>query len=161
RRSGTRETVGSLAAAVKAAIAGSPAGDAAAHPLVRLAAEIRSSIRVLGPGAGWMSRFLDALDGFVDMAVRAYDRWLAGAGSATLDDYLYERYHDIGVSPMLALMELSGRDELDERSFAHPDITGLRTTCIFTMVFMNDVFSYHREVIQTGNPTNAVAVMQL
>jgi hypothetical protein len=62
---------------------------------------------------------------------------------------------------MLALMELAHGKEVGRDRFLHPDFVALRSACIFFIAFVNDIFSYHKEVIQTGNLNNAIAVVQM
>lgn len=161
RRKRSCEEVQALGDALKAALAGPYNGHLKRHPLIRLAGEIRLALREVAASETWMMRFLSAFEGFVDMSVKGYGRWLAGDGSASLLDYLQERYDDIGVAPMLALMELTHGEVLDEQKFYHEHFIAQRSACIFYMAFVNDVFSYHKEVIQTGNLTNAIAVVQM
>ena len=154
------EVVTPLAETLRATMVGDEVGDLGAHPLVQLAEETFASVRALRPGEPWMRRFMHGFNAFFDMGLRARRRWLTGEASLNIEGYLDERYYDIGVGPMLSLMELTHDYILEEHRFDHPELAAFRSACIYNMSFMNDVFSYHKEVLESGIPTNAIAVIQ-
>lgn len=150
-----------MATALKSAIAGAQSLFFSDHPLVKLAYEIHRSLEQLGPSVAWMERFQRSFDGFVDMAVSAAKRWLNNEGSVDLIRYLHERYYDVAVGIVLALAELTQGSELEAEALAYPALARMQSLCTFHIAFVNDIFSYHKEVIENSNLNNAIAVFQM
>ncbi|MEV6559547.1 hypothetical protein AB0M22_27775 [Nocardia sp. NPDC051756] len=85
-------------------------------------------------------------------------------------EYIAIRRETIGVITALDLAEFSGHYELPETLYHNPQLNRLRHSCIDTVAWMNDIYSYHREeaageinlvhVLRTENETSLVRTFE-
>lgn len=128
-------------------------------PFDRLTLRLQQRLARRAP-AGWMHRFLeDVRDYLLRGSLIALQRWTA-ARVPTVDEYLPIRLLDSAVLTVFDLMELIGEVQLHPGLFYHRHVRTLRMAAAYHIIFVNDLVSYHKEVVERRGVCNLVYVLQ-
>lgn len=108
----------------------------------------------------WMVRFLDTVrDYLLRGSLVALKRWNS-AHVPTVAEYLPIRMYDSAVLTVFALMELINDAQLPSELYDHPYLCTMRRAAAYHIIFVNDLVSYHKEVVERGSVCNMVRVLQ-
>lgn len=124
--------------------------------------EIRQEILALsGENMGYFSRFLDSAEQYLVKHSRP-TAFVEKAADGTIDlqSYMLWRDDDCGMYPHIDLIEFADNFTLPEAVVTHPMLQHLRQTCNRVTSLMNDIISYHKDVVVEGNRFNLVNVIQ-
>jgi hypothetical protein len=132
---------------------------AEATPLERFTKTVHDSLRRLSPWDGWYALFLDRSRRYLfEGSLESMAFWRQG-GPLTVADYAAVRSHDSGVLPVLACALLASNTRLPQLVLTHPSIVALEQHTVRHVAFLNDLFSYQKEVMRHGYPCNLVHVL--
>jgi hypothetical protein len=108
----------------------------------------------------WMARFLtNVRDYLLRGSLVALKRW-SQARTPTVAEYLPVRLLDSAVLTVFDLMELINEAQLPPESYDHPHVRAMRQAAAYHIIFVNDLVSYHKEVVERGSVCNLVHVLQ-
>ncbi|MFO0580287.1 MAG: hypothetical protein U1A78_40460 [Polyangia bacterium] len=108
----------------------------------------------------WMARFLDTVrDYLLRGSLVALKRW-SSAHVPTVGEYLPIRMYDSAVLTVFTLMELINDAQLPAELYDHPYLCTMRRAAAYHIIFVNDLVSYHKEVVERGSVCNMVRVLQ-
>lgn len=131
---------------------------ASATPFARFTAYLRRRLDVSCP-PGWMERFLRNVEAYLfEGSLRTAEHWAADRVPAT-DDYLQMRMHDSAVFPAIDMVEVAAGIRLPAEVLAHPSIVEMKRLTVRHTAYVNDLFSYQKEVLWSGTPCNLVRVL--
>ena len=127
-------------------------------PFERLTLYLRRQLEELGP-RGWMPRFLGHVRDYLFRgSLAAVAHWSNGTVPATLE-YLELRMHDSAVFPALDMVEIAASIDLPEDVLRHPTLLEMGRATVRHTAYVNDLFSYQKEVLWSGTPCNLVHVL--
>jgi hypothetical protein len=108
---------------------------------------------------GWMERFLRHVEAYLfEGSLRTVEHWAAGRVPST-DEYLGTRMHDSAVFPAVDMIEVAAGLRLSPEILEHPSIIEMRQLTVRHTAYVNDLFSYQKEVLWSGTPCNLVHVL--
>ncbi|MBK7862726.1 MAG: hypothetical protein IPJ65_29775 [Archangiaceae bacterium] len=127
-----------------------------ATPLERFTRHVHQSLRAAAPSDAWFALFLERCrDYMFHGSLRSMEFWKQG-GPPSVAAYAEVRSHDSGVLPVLACSLLASNTELPPEVLAHPSVVALERHTVRHVAFLNDLFSYQKEVLRHGYPCNLV-----
>lgn len=160
------EKIGRDIAAVRAimeralAILASGALPPAPTPFDRLTQRIHQRLAVHATEA-WSRRFLASVRAYLlEGSLVTLARW-AGGVVPSVAEYLPVRLIDSAVLTCFDLMELLGDVQLDPELLDHPHLRAMRLAAGYHIVFVNDMVSYHKEVVEHGQVSNLVHILMV
>jgi hypothetical protein len=110
----------------------------------------------------WTTRFLaDVRSYLLDGSLVALARWNVAARTPTVDEYLPIRLLDSSVLTVFDVMEIIRNVDLPEAIFDHPRLRTMRLAAAYHIIFVNDMVSYHKEVVERGSACNLVHVLMV
>lgn len=124
----------------------------------RFTLDLRRRLEASCP-AGWMERFLRNVHAYLfegslrTVEYRAQDR------VPSTHDYLALRMHDSAVFPAIDMIEVAAGIQLPREVLEHPSIAEMRRLTVRHTAYVNDLFSYQKEVLWNGTPCNLVHVL--
>jgi hypothetical protein len=108
---------------------------------------------------GWLERFLrNVQDYLFEGSLRTVEHWAEDRVPST-DDYLGMRMHDSAVFPAVDMIEVAAGIHLPRDVRDHPSIVEMRRLTVRHTAYVNDLFSYQKEVLWNGTPCNLVHVL--
>jgi 5-epi-alpha-selinene synthase len=109
--------------------------------------------------AGWMPRFLRNVQAYLyEGSLRTAEHWAQDRVPST-SDYLAIRMHDSAVFPAIDMIEVAAGLRLPREILEHTSIVEMRRLTVRHTAFVNDLFSYQKEVLWSGTPCNLVRVL--
>lgn len=127
-------------------------------PFARFTGYLRRRLDASCP-AGWMQRFLRNVQAYLfDGSLRTVEHWAQDRVPST-DDYLGMRMHDSAVFPAVDMIEVAAGIRLSRDVLEHPSIVEMRQLTVRHTAYVNDLFSYQKEVLWNGTPCNLVRVL--
>jgi 5-epi-alpha-selinene synthase len=127
-------------------------------PFARFTVYLRRRLEALSP-PGWMPRFLRNVHAYLfDGSLRTVEHWAEDRVPST-DDYLGMRMHDSAVFPAVDMIEIAAGIRLPLEVLEHPSIIEMRQLTVRHTAYVNDLFSYQKEVLWSGTPCNLVRVL--
>lgn len=109
--------------------------------------------------AGWMQRFLANVQAYLfEGSLRTVEHWAQDRVPST-HDYLTIRMHDSAVFPAVDMIEVAAGLSLPRQVLDHPSIVEMRRLTVRHTAYVNDLFSYQKEVLWNGTPCNLVHVL--
>lgn len=109
--------------------------------------------------AGWMQRFLRNVQAYLfEGSLRTVEHWAQERVPST-NDYLAIRMHDSAVFPAVDMIEVAAGIRLPREVLEHPSIVEMGRLTVCHTAYVNDLFSYQKEVLWSGTPCNLVHVM--
>ncbi|MFD8978587.1 hypothetical protein [Streptomyces sp. NPDC059564] len=131
------------------------ASDRKVHQACR---ELRTTILGMSPGAPWFARLSGALRSHLRAATDPLDTVITD-GVVDLDKFIAARGSDGGMYTTVEFIEFADGYVLPDSLLHDPDIDGLRRCTILIGALMNDIFSYHKEVVVGGTRFNLINVI--
>jgi 5-epi-alpha-selinene synthase len=129
-----------------------------ANAFDRFTLHVRQSLISICPD-DWFARFLsDVHDYLFRGSLVAIEHW-AAARTPSLDDYVMFRLYDSGCLPAIDVIEVAAGLNLPPAVLGHPLICELRILAARYIAYINDIFSYHKEVVENRTPCNLVHVI--
>jgi hypothetical protein len=108
---------------------------------------------------GWMHRFLRNVHAYLFQgSLRTVEHWAEDRVPST-EDYLGIRMHDSAVFPAVDMIEVAAGLRLPPEVLEHPSIIEMRQLTVRHTAYVNDLFSYQKEVLWSGTPCNLVRVL--
>jgi hypothetical protein len=127
-------------------------------PFARFTADLRRRLEASCP-PGWMQRFLRNVQAYLfDGSLRTVEYWAQDRVPSTAD-YLAMRMHDSAVFPAVDMIEVAAGIRLAPEVLDHPSIAEMRRLTVRHTAYVNDLFSYQKEVLWNGTPCNLVHVL--
>lgn len=124
----------------------------------RFTGQLRSHLTTLAP-PGWMERFLKHVSDYLfHGSLAAIEHWAQHRTPSTAE-YTSLRMHDSAVFPAVDMIEVAAGIELPEAVHRHPAVMELVELTVKHTAFVNDLFSYQKEVLVSGTPFNLVNVL--
>ena len=113
-----------------------------------------------GEAEAWMARFLSTVrDYLLRGSLVALKRW-SSTHVPTVAEYLPIRMYDSAVLTVFTLMELINDAQLPAELYDHPYLCTMRRAAAYHIIFVNDLVSYHKEVVERDSVCNMVRVLQ-
>lgn len=135
-------------------------GPPPAHPSAfdRLTLALRA--RLLSQSSGrWQERFLGHVKEYLNRgSLPSMEYWARGETPA-LDDYLSMRLYDSAVFPAFDMIEVAAAIELPDEARSHPALVEMVELAVGHIAYVNDLFSYEKEVLRHGATCNLVWVL--
>ncbi|MER7578003.1 hypothetical protein [Streptomyces sp. NPDC126514] len=131
------------------------AGDRTVHQACR---ELRTTILGMSPGESWFARLAGALRSHLRAATDPLDTVMTD-GVVDLDKYVAARGSDGGMYTTVEFIEFADCYVLPDDLLRDPGIDELRRCTILIGALMNDIFSYHKEVVVGGTRFNLISVI--
>lgn len=129
-----------------------------ATSFLRFTAEMRRRLDALAP-AGWTTRFLANVEDYLFRgSLRAVEYWSRDE-VPSLGEYLRVRRLDSAVFPALDMSEIAGGLCLPDAVRAHPLLVEMKDLAVRYIAYVNDIFSYQKEVLVAGTSFNLVRVL--
>lgn len=130
----------------------------AATPFARFTIHLRQRLEASCP-PGWMQRFLRNVQAYLfEGSLRTAMHWAEDRVPST-DDYLGMRMHDSAVFPAIDMVEVAAGIRLPPEVLDHPSIIEMKQLTVRHTAYVNDLFSYQKEVLWSGTPCNLVHVL--
>jgi hypothetical protein len=127
-------------------------------PFAHFTAYLRRRLAASSP-PGWMPRFLRNVHAYLfDGSLRTVEHWAEDRVPST-EDYLAMRMHDSAVFPAIDMIEVAAGIRLSPEVLDHPSIVEMRKLTVRHTAYVNDLFSYQKEVLWSGTPCNLVRVL--
>lgn len=127
-------------------------------PLARFTVYLRRRLEASCP-AGWMQRFLRNVEAYLfEGSLRTVEHWAQDRVPST-SDYLTLRMHDSAVFPAIDMIEVAAALHLPREVLEHPAIVEMRRLTVRHTAYVNDLFSFQKEVLWSGTPCNLVRVL--
>jgi hypothetical protein len=124
----------------------------------RFTVYLRRRLEVACP-PGWMERFLRNVYAYLfEGSLRTVEHWAQDRVPST-EDYLAIRMHDSAVFPAVDMIEIAAGLRLPPEVLDHPSIIEMRQLTVRHTAYVNDLFSYQKEVLWSGTPCNLVRVL--
>ncbi len=131
---------------------------AKATPFLRFTVGVRRRLDALA-APGWTARFLRHVEDYLFRgSLRAVEYW-ARDRVPTLEEYLHVRRLDSAVFPALDMSELAGGLCLPNAVREHPMLVEMKDLAVRYIAYVNDLFSYQKEVLAAGTSFNLVSVL--
>ena len=130
-----------------------------ASPFLRYTAALRERLLYLAPGGEvWLQRFCSSVSEYLFRGVLlAVDNWARGNVPA-LAAYLVQREYDSAMHACLDMIELAVPCSVPDALYAQEHLRRARQLSARVVAFVNDIFSFEREVIVHQNPNNLLRV---
>jgi hypothetical protein len=127
-------------------------------PFLRFTADVRRRLDALAP-PGWTARFLGNVEDYLFRgSLRAVEYWSLDE-VPSLEEYLHVRRLDSAVFPALDMSEIAGGLCLPDAVRAHPALVEMKELAVRYIAYVNDIFSYQKEVLSAGASFNLVHVL--
>lgn len=127
-------------------------------PFARFTVYLRRRLEAASP-PGWMQRFLRNVHAYLfEGSLRTVEHWAEDRVPST-PDYLGMRMHDSAVFPAVDMVEIAAGIRLPPEILEHPSIVEMRQLTVRHTAYVNDLFSYQKEVLWSGTPCNLVRVL--
>jgi hypothetical protein len=126
------------------------------EPLYRTMKALHDDMLRLASQA-WLERLVNDLEDHFRHSLLPVDAIMTD-GRPDLNKYIAIREHDSGMRPTIDLLELGFGIYIPDEIRRHPVIDTLRTCTIRIGGLMNDMFSYHKEVVKLGSYFNLISV---
>lgn len=126
-------------------------------PLYATSMKLRELMLRLASDA-WLSRLATSLENHFKSTTLSLQSIMQD-GILDVGRYIAVREHDSGMYPTIDLLELGSDIYLPDEVLNHPVVQILRECTIRLGGLMNDLFSYHKEVILQGQRFNLVNVL--
>lgn len=127
-------------------------------PFARFTAYLRRRLGASCP-PGWMPRFLRNVHAYLfDGSLRTAEYWAEDRVPST-EEYLAMRMHDSAVFPAIDMIEVAAGIRLPAEVLDHPSIVEMRKLTVRHTAYVNDLFSYQKEVLWNRTPCNLVRVL--
>ena len=127
-------------------------------PFLRFTVGVRRRLNALA-APGWTARFLLHVEDYLFRgSLRAAELWALDR-VPTLEEYLHVRMLDSGVFPVLDMSELAVGLRLPTAVREHPSLVEMKELAVRYIAYVNDLFSYQKEVLQAGTAFNLVSVL--
>ena len=107
----------------------------------------------------WLKRLIANTKHHLEATTASSGVERALGGKALLEHFMHVRQHDSGMVPTVDLIEFASGVYLPDEVHRHPTIVAAKQETTLAAALMNDIFSYHREVILQGSDFNLIAVM--
>ncbi len=107
----------------------------------------------------WLMRLIANTKKHLDATTYDSGVRLAKNGNELLEYFVQIREHDSGMVPTIDLIEFANDFYLPDFVHQHPVILQAERATTSAAALMNDIFSYHREVVLQKSDFNLVAVM--
>ncbi len=105
----------------------------------------------------WVDRLVKSLEDHFRHSLLPVDNIMTD-GRLDLDKYVYVREHDSGMHPTIDLLEFGLDIFIPDEIRKHPVINTLRICTMRIGGLMNDIFSYHKEVVKLSSHFNLIVV---
>lgn len=116
--------------------------------------------RLLSHSSGrWQERFLRHVKEYLSRGSLPSMQYWARGETPALDDYLSMRMYDSAVFPALDMIELAAAIELPDEARSHPALLEMVDLAVGHIAYVNDLFSYQKEVLLHGATCNLVRVL--
>jgi hypothetical protein len=118
-------------------------------------------LALCGENTDYISRCLDSAEQYLVKHSRpsAFVE-KATDGTVDLQSYIVWRDDDSAMNLHIDLIEFANDFTLPETVVTHPTLLRLRRNCNRVAGLMNDIFSYHKEIVVEGNRFNLVNLIQ-
>ena len=127
-------------------------------PFARFTVHLYRRLEALSP-EGWMPRFLAHVEDYLfEGSLRATDQW-AHSRVPPLDEYLHLRMYDSGMFPVIDIIEIAAVLRLPDAVREHAAVAEMARLTARHTAYVNDLFSYQKEVLWNGTPCNLVHVV--
>jgi hypothetical protein len=124
----------------------------------RFTVYLRRRLSALAP-EGWLPRFLASVEDYLFRGSMAcYEHWSLDR-VPTLAVYEPLRMHDSAVFAAVDMIELAAETTLPREILRMPALSEMREITARHVAFVNDLFSYQKEVLLHGSPWNLVHVL--
>lgn len=107
----------------------------------------------------WMKRFIQSVASYLKYTTLPIDS-IKTNGYWNVDRYIAHREQVSGMYPTVDLIEYTSRICLPQSVVDHPFIQSMRRLTAQYCCLLNDIFSYHKEVIECGSQFNLIHVLQ-
>jgi len=107
----------------------------------------------------WMKRFTYSVASYLKYTTLPIES-IKTKGYWNVDRYIAHREQVSGMYPTVDLIEYASRICLPQSAVDHPFIQSMRRLTAQYCCLLNDVFSYHKEVIECGSQFNLLNVLQ-
>jgi hypothetical protein len=129
------------------------------EPLYRTMKALHDDMLRLSSQA-WLERLVNDLEDHFRYSLLPVDAIMTN-GRLDINKYINVREHDSGMHPTIDLLELGFGIFIPDEVRRDPVIDTLRTSTIRIGGLMNDIFSYHKEVVKLGSYFNLISVYML
>ncbi len=126
------------------------------EPLYRTMKALHDDMRRLAPDV-WRKRLVASLEDHFRHSLLPVDAIMTN-GFLNLEKYVYVREHDSGMHPTIDLLELGLDIFIPDEIRRHPVLDTLRVCTMRIGGLMNDIFSYHKEVVKLRSHFNLIVV---
>jgi hypothetical protein len=127
-------------------------------PFLRFTVGVRRRLDALA-APGWTARFLRHVEDYLFRgSLRAVEYW-ARDRVPTLEEYLHVRRLDSAVFPVLDMSEIAGGLCLPDAVREHHMLVEMKDLAVRYIAYINDLFSYQKEVLAAGTSFNLVSVL--
>jgi hypothetical protein len=127
-------------------------------PFARFTVYLRRRLEASSP-PGWMQRFLGNVHAYLfEGSLRTVEYWAQDRVPST-NDYLAIRMHDSAVFPAIDMIEVAAGIRIPTEVLEHPSIIEMKQLTVRHTAYVNDLFSYQKEVLWNGTPCNLVHVV--
>lgn len=129
-------------------------------PFDRLTQRLHQRLIARATGA-WTRRFVaDVREYLLGGSLVVLERW-AGGYVPTVAEYLPLRLLDSAVLTCFDVMGLLNDVRLRPEVFDHPHLSAMRIAAAYHIILVNDMASYHKEVVEHGQVCNLVHVLMV
>jgi len=129
-------------------------------PFDRLTQRLHQRLAACATG-GWMRHFLAGVREYLlGGSLVVLERWTGGY-VPTVAEYLPLRLLDSAVLTCFDLMALINDVQLPPEIFDHPHLCTMRLSAAYHIILVNDMASYHKEVVEHGQVCNLVHVLMV
>lgn len=108
----------------------------------------------------WFYRFIKNTRSHLDATTYNATDALTTGREVLFNQFIELRQHDSGMVPTVDLIEFASGFYLPDYVHEDPFIVQLKSEVTLASALMNDIFSYHREVIVQGSNFNLIAVVE-
>ncbi len=127
-------------------------------PFLHFTASVRRRLDALAP-PGWTVRFLGHVKDYLFRgSLRAVEYWALDR-VPSLDEYLHVRMLDSAVFPALDMSEIAGGLRLPDAVRKHSLLVEMKDLAVRYIAYVNDIFSYQKEVLLAGTSFNLIHVL--
>jgi hypothetical protein len=127
-------------------------------PFARFSVDLHGRLSALSSKA-WQKRFFDDVEDYLFRgSLACYEHWSTDR-VPTLKEYEPLRMHDSAVYAAVDMIEVAAAIVLPDEVIAHPTLVEMKQITTRHVAFVNDLFSFQKEVMWHGSPWNIVTVL--
>src|SRR5262249_37288536 len=127
-------------------------------PFMRFSVYLRRRLEALSP-PGWLPRFLGHVEDYLFLgSLRSIKHWSRDV-TPSLDDYLLMRMYDSAVFPAIDVIEVAAGIRVPIEAREHAALAEMVRLTVRHTAYVNDLFSFQKEVLVSGTPCNLVHVL--